>query len=181
MVKLVLMAEARLDQRRLVERAESDRVDDAVTRHFQCAVQIAERGMPVGIGHLGKPHIIGGYGLALMNGEAADIRPVTLVGVTSHHLDLGAGLRLPHFKQMPVADQQDVRLLANLRVGKQLGNQFGADPARVARDNSDARFHSLVSCSSLCVARFSIAVSIWVRMAAAAFSAFRASSESVMS
>ena len=137
--------------------------------------------MPVCIGHLGEPHIIGCDGLALMNGEAADIRPVTLIGITGHHLDLGAGLRLPHFKQVPVADQQDVRFLTNLRVGKQLGNQFGTDPARVARDNSDTRFHSLVSCSSLCVARFSIAVSIWARMAAAAFSAFRASSESVMS
>ena len=110
------MAEPGLDQRRLVERAEGDGVDDAVARHFQRAVQVAQCGAAVLDGDFGKPDIVGRDCLAVIQCQTGNVGPLAVARHAVGHLKLDTGLPLPHFEQVPVADQQDVGLAANLLV-----------------------------------------------------------------
>lgn len=185
-MKLILMPQPGLDQRGLVERAEGDGIDDPITRHFQRTVQIAKRRAAIRKRDIGKTNLLRRNGLAIVKRQPVNVcpvasRPVTGKGVTIGHRDLEAGLRLPHLEQMPVTDQQNVGLIENPILGEKLGDEFGPDAAGITRDDANTGFHSKLSCSSRDIKRFSMAVSIWSRMARDVAATSRSCKAAVMS
>jgi hypothetical protein len=67
------------------------------------------------------------------------------------HRPVGPGLALPEFKHMPIANQNNVREIGQIGHRQELGDQFGADPGRVAVNDGYAWPHIQVPAPSMIV------------------------------
>ena len=98
--------------------------------------------MTTGICDLGNVDIVRADRIHRMQRKAWQRCPLILPAITTGHGKIHAGLRLTQFKQMLIADQQNICPRACLCIIQQFCDQLWADAARFARNNANAWFHA---------------------------------------